>query len=237
MRFNLEFASLIPTLASGTYSTMNIEQARINMIKQQIRACDVLDDSLLEILQNTPREAYVPSEYANLAFADTNIPLGHEEIMMTPCQEAQMLKALNVKKSDHVLEIGTGSGFVTALLAQLAKQVFTVDIIPEFTAAAKNKHQQFGYTNIEYFTDNAANGWDKKALYDVIAITGALPSLPDSFKQSLAHGGRLFAILGKSPAMQATLITRLSKDIFSTRVLFETVIKSLRYSESEVFQF
>lgn len=216
---------------------MNIENARTNMIKQQIRACDVLDDSLLELLQKMPRELFVPEFYKNLAFSDTEIPIGHGESMMTPLVEAKILSVLQVKRSDIVLEVGTGTGYLTALLAELAKRVFTLDVIPEFSKSAKTRLQIMAHNNVEFITADASEGWEKNAPYDVIVINDSLPTLPEAFKQQLSVGGRLFCILGKSTAMQATLVTRENESTTSSHVLFETFRKPLRHASSKSFHF
>ena len=209
-------------------SDLNLQQARHNMVLQQIRPWDVLDQRVLDLLETIPREDFVPEIYRKLAYADINIPLGHAELMMPPRVEARMLQALNIQPQETVLEIGTGSGFVTALLAKLARHIYSVDIHPEFTAAATQKLSAHGFMNVTLDTGDAASGWSKCGQVDVIAITGSLPILPDVFEKALKPGGRLFAIVGDSPAMEAILITRLSENEFRRETLFETDLPALR---------
>ena len=208
-------------------SEMNLDQARHNMIEQQIRPWEVLDQRVLNLLSTVPREDFVPSAYRNLAFADTNIPLGEGQVMMSPKVEARILQALNPQDNETVLEIGTGSGFVTALLAKLAKQVVSVDINPEMTRQAGEKLAAHGISNVTLETGDAARGWDTHTPYDVIVITGSLPLLPDNFKQALTIGGRLLAIVGDSPAMEVLLITRVGETEWAEEGLFETDLPAL----------
>jgi len=209
-------------------SNVNLQQARHNMVVQQVRTWDVLDQKVLDLLETLPREDFVPEAYRNLAYADIAIPLGHAQLMMPPVVEARMLQALDIQPNETVLEIGTGSGFVTALLASLARHVYSVDIHPDFTEAAAHKLAAHNLINVSLETGDAARGWTQCGQVDVITITGSLPLLPQSFEQSLRTGGRLFAIIGDSPAMEATLITRLSETEFRRETLFETDIPPLR---------
>jgi protein-L-isoaspartate(D-aspartate) O-methyltransferase len=209
-------------------SDLNLQQARENMVLQQIRTWDVLDQRVLDLLEDLPREDFVPENYRKLAYADITIPLGHAEVMMPPRVEARMLQALNIQPQETVLEIGTGSGFVTGLLARLGRYVYSVDIHPEFIANAAWHLSTHGLVNVTLEAGDAARGWSNYGQVDVIAITGSLPILPEIFEQSLKPGGRLFAIVGDSPAMQATLITRLSEDEFRREILFETDLPPLR---------
>jgi len=206
---------------------MNIEQARHNMIEQQIRPWEVLDQRVLGILENAPREDFVPEDYRNLAFADLDIPLGHGQVMMAPKLEARMLQALNIKPTDVVLEIGTGSGYTTALLAKLGRHVLSVDIFPEFTESAGKKLAAQNIQNVTLETGDASSGWERHAPYDAIAITGSLPILPEPFQQSLNTGGRLFCIVGESPVMSAILITRVGEHKWAHETLFETNVPAL----------
>lgn len=207
---------------------MNVELARFNMVEQQIRPWDVLDDRLLSIITNTPREQFVPENSARLAFADIEIPIGHQENMMPPKMEARMLQALGPKADDIVLEVGTGSGFVTALLAKLAKHVYSVDIYADFTADARAKLEKADLKNVTFETGDAAKGWPQHGPYDAILITGSLPNLPIEFQQSLKIGGRLVVITGQAPVMEAQVITRTGENAWSKESLFETVIAPLR---------
>jgi protein-L-isoaspartate(D-aspartate) O-methyltransferase len=206
---------------------MNLEQARFNMIEQQIRPWEVLDQRVLDLLSTVPREDFVPEAYRKLAFIDMNIPLGEGQVMMSPKVEARILQALNVQDDETVLEVGTGSGYVTALLANLAQQVFSVDINPEMTRQAGQKLAAHDITNVTLETGDAARGWDAHAPYDVIVVTGSLPLLPDAFKQALKVDGRLLAIIGDSPIMGVLLITRVGETEWAQETLFETDLPAL----------
>lgn len=208
-------------------NTMNPEQARFNMIEQQIRTWEVLDARVLELLARMPREQFVPAQYRGLAFADMNIPLGHGEVMMAPKVEARLVQALEVQAADTVLEVGTGSGYLTALLAGLARHVHSVDIYPDFSARAGQTLAARGIRNVMLETGDGVNGWEKHAPYDVIAVTGSLPLFSAHFQEQLKVGGRLFMIVGQAPAMEALLITRLGPREWSRESLFETDIPPL----------
>ena len=206
---------------------MNLEQARFNMVEQQIRPWDVLDQRVLDLMSELPREQFVPEQYRRLAYSDTRIPLGHGEVMMSPKVEARMLQALDVGPEDSVLEIGTGSGFVTALLARSARHVHSVEVHEGFTALAGERIAQVGLSNTSLSTDDGVAGQPDQAPFDVIAVTGSLPILTEDLQRQLSIGGRLFAIVGDSPAMEARLITRLEDDKWSTEGLFETDLPPL----------
>ncbi len=211
---------------------MDIERARFNMVEQQIRPWEVLDTRVLELLHKVPRELFVPDAYKALAFADLEIPLlplGHGETMLAPKFEARMLQELALTASDIVLEIGTGSGYMTALLAKQGSHVYSIDIIEEFTKSASARLAAQGIANVTLETGDAASGWDKHGPYDVIAITGSVPVLADNFLKSLKLGGRLFAVVGEAPVMDARLITKSAQgDGCGTASLFETCIRPLR---------
>lgn len=206
---------------------MNFEQARFNMIEQQIRPWNVLDQRVLDLLGEVPREDFVPLQYRNLALVDMDLPLGHDQLMMSPKLEARLLQALDVKSSDTVLEVGTGSGYMTALLAKLAKQVYSIEIIPEFIKSAQVKLADHSINNVSLEEGDAAQGWPLDAPYNVTLITGSLPVLPDTFKQSMAIGGRLLAFIGDSPAMEAMLFTRIGETEWTEESLFETDLPPL----------
>jgi len=208
-------------------STMNMAQARHNMIEQQIRPWDVLDQRVLELIDGLPRDKFVPTAYLKLAYADINIPLNHGQVMMPPKVEARMLQALDIKPSDTILEVGTGSGYVTALLARSGKHVYSVDVYPDFVESAGRKLAELDISNVTLESGDAVNGWDHHAPYDVIAITASLPVLPDSFLQSLKIGGRLFVVTGQAPVMEAYLITRTAEQGWVKQALFETVLPPL----------
>lgn len=207
---------------------MNIEQARFNMIEQQIRPWDVLNPQVLELLTKVKREDFVPQTYRTLAFVDMEIPLGHGEVMMSPKLEARILQELAIKKTDIIVEVGTGSGYLTALLAELGQYVHSVDIVPEFKTQASAKLQAHGYTNISLEVGDAARGWSRHGKYDVIVLTGSTPVLPETFVHDLKIGGRLFAITGDAPAMTAQLITCVAEGAYNTVTLFETNVPLLK---------
>jgi len=209
-------------------ANMNIEAARHNMVVSQIRTWDVLDDRLLTLIEQAPRHEFVPAAFRNLAFADMQIPLGDGEVMMAPLVEARLLQALAIKPSDSVLEIGTGSGYVTWLLSRLAARVRSIEIRGDFTQHASEKLAAHGATNVDLDIGDGARGWAQTAPYDVIFVTGSVPVLPEEFTKQLRVGGRLAVIIGQLPAMEARLITRMTDTAFDTRSLFETVIPPLR---------
>ncbi len=211
---------------------MNVEQARFNMVEQQIRPWDVLDFKVLDLLQLTPREAFVPKGYEELAFADMEIPLDHDEIMLAPKMVARMMQAANIHESDVVFEVGTGTGYGTALLAKAAREVESVDIHPDFIETAKRNLAAQGIDNVSLDSRDAAQGVGSDKLYDVIIITGSLPSLPESFQQSLQRGGRLVAVVGTAPVMETVLITRAGDNEWNQETLFETEIPALRNVET-----
>lgn len=206
---------------------LNFEEARHNMVVQQIQPWNVRDDKVLELIQRIPREDFVPAEYKEHAFTDMNIPLGNGQEMMSPKLEAYMLQALQIQEQDKVLEIGTGTGYVTALLASQARHVVTVDIDADTLKRAEEKLKAHQITNVTYEEGDAALGWEKQKPYDVIAVTGSLPILPEVFQRNLNVGGRLFVIIGDAPAMEVILITRVKENEWTHRVLLETDIPAL----------
>ncbi|MCC6533992.1 MAG: protein-L-isoaspartate O-methyltransferase [Burkholderiales bacterium] len=206
---------------------MDFEQARFNMVEQQIRTWEVLDPTILDLLSTVRREDYVPPRYRNLAFIDMEIPLGYGETMLAPKLEARLIQEAAIQPGDRVLEIGTGSGYMAALMASLGQHVHTVEIIPELSAAAQRKFSEHGLHNITAEVGDGARGWDAHAPYDVIIATGSLPTLPDAFARALAPGGRLIVVLGDPPVMTAYRIRRIAEGT-SREGLFETCIKPLR---------
>ena len=206
----------------------DIERARFNMVEQQVRTWEVLDQRVLDLLLRLHREEYVPPQYRALAFADMEIPLGHGEVMLAPKMEARMLQELTLLPSDKILEVGTGSGYMTALLASLGSHVYSVDIFPEFTQAAGARLAARGVANVTLDTGDAARGWSRHAPYDAIVLTGSVPVLLDAFQQDLLPGGRLIAVVGEPPVMEARLITCVTAGAFRSTGLFETCIAALR---------
>jgi protein-L-isoaspartate(D-aspartate) O-methyltransferase len=207
---------------------LDLERARFNMVEQQIRPWDVLDPRVLDLLLHVRREAFVPERYRALAFADLEIPLGHGETMLAPKLEARMLQELALNNTDRVLEVGTGSGYMTALLASLTAHVHGVDIVPEFTQSARAQLARQGIANVTLETGDAAQGWERHGPYDAILLTGSVPVLPDAFALSLAPGGRLLAVVGSPPVMEARLITCVAPGSCRSTGLFETCIAPLR---------
>jgi protein-L-isoaspartate(D-aspartate) O-methyltransferase len=206
---------------------MNIEQARFNMIEQQIRPWNVLDQDVLDLLHVVKREQFVPAAYQNLAFADVEIPLPGGDTMLAPKFEARILQEVGVKKHETVLEIGTGSGYMAALLAHRAAKVTTVEINPETAELAKKNLANAGIHNVTVETGNGAQGWEKAAPYDAIVISGALEVLPEAILKQVKVGGRIAAIVGQAPVMEASVITRTGENTYSTIKVFETNVRYL----------
>jgi protein-L-isoaspartate(D-aspartate) O-methyltransferase len=205
---------------------MNIEEARFNMVEQQIRTWDVLDSAVLELLFVVKREDYVPAAYRALAFADLELPLPGGQKMWAPKLEARVLQELAVLPRETVLEVGTGSGYFTALLGSRAAQVTSVEIDPELARTAKIKLAAGGFGNVSVEVGDGARGWGRE-LFDVIVLTGSAPLLPEHFLAQLKPGGRLFAIVGEVPVMTARLVTWMAPGARVTTDLFETVVAPL----------
>ena len=201
---------------------MNLEETRFNMVVQQIRTWNVLDDSVLELLYKIRREEFVLPANRAMAFVDMETPLGHGQVMLAPKMEARILQELHVQKTDKILEVGSGSGYLTALLAEKGAHVYSVEIVPELKAMAENNLRTHGITNVTVEQGDAAQGWSKHEPYDVIVLTASTPVLPETFLKSLNPGGRLFAIVGEDPVMEALLITCTAPGEFKTTQLFET---------------
>jgi protein-L-isoaspartate(D-aspartate) O-methyltransferase len=210
---------------------MNLEQARSNMVEQQIRTWEVLDQDVLDLLYLVPREQFVPPAHRSLAFSDLEIPIGHGEWMWQPKLEARVLQELNLRKTDRVLEVGTGSGYFTALLAHRCTQVCSVEINPALAAFGRGNLDRHGVDNALLETGDAARGWDRHAPYDVIVLTGSTPVLPASLLAQLAPNGRLFAVIGDAPAMSARLAICTGPGEQRSTDLFETVIRPLVNAE------
>jgi protein-L-isoaspartate(D-aspartate) O-methyltransferase len=206
---------------------MNIEQARFYMIEQQIRPWNVLDQGVLDLLSIVKREEFVPAAYRNLAFSDTEVPLPCGQNMFPPKLEARILQEAAVKKHENVLEIGTGSGYMAALLGYKARHVTTVEIEPELKAFAEKNLAKTLVSNVTVALGDGAQGWGSEQ-YDVIIVSGSLPVVPPSMLQQIKVGGRLLAIVGEAPVMSAEIITRVSDVAYNTAKLFETSVKPLR---------
>jgi protein-L-isoaspartate(D-aspartate) O-methyltransferase len=227
--------------SAATQDDTDFAMLRFNMIEQQIRPWDVLDPRVLEMLGSVWRHHFVASDQQGLAYADMELPLGHGEHMMAPKMEGRVLQALAPQAHESVLEIGTGSGFLTACLAQLAAQVDSIDIIPEFKHRARSRLAELGLLDrVVLRTGDAAQGWShQRNRYDVIAVTGSLPTreMAAPFERLLGVGGRMFAVVGVAPVMEAMLITRSGDQAFSRTALFETSIAPLRgLSKPAVFR-
>jgi protein-L-isoaspartate(D-aspartate) O-methyltransferase len=218
-----------------TAATLDFERARFNMIEQQIRTWEVLDPSVLELLAIVRREEFVPPQYRALAFSDMEVPLkvdGQDtgEVMLAPKVEARFLQELAINAHDTVLEIGTGSGYMAALAAHRAAHVISIEILPRLVAFARANLQRAGVRNVRVECGDGARGWsgaNAPAAYDAIIVSGSLPAIPPSLSAQLKAGGRLAAIVGDAPVMQAQIVTRVSADAFETATLFETLTKPL----------
>ena len=210
---------------------MNFEQARANMVEQQIRPWEVLDQDVLDLLYTVPREDFVSAAYRNLAFTDMEVPIGEGERMWAPKIEARVLQDLAPRRSDRVLEVGTGSGYLTALLAHRAAHVYSVEILAELAQFGCANIERHGAANVTLEMGDGARGYPKWAPYDIIVLTGSTPVLPRTLLDGLAPGGRLFAVVGELPVMSARLVSRLAGGEFHTVELFETVLAPLANCE------
>ena len=212
-------------------ATMDFEQARFNMIEQQIRPWEVLDPVVLKLLSVMRREDFVPQAYKELAFADVEIPLGgianKSQTMLEPKMEARMLQELGVKTKDTVLEVGTGSGYMAALVAAKAEFVYSVEIDPALVEMARKNLQQAGVANVSVDLGDGAQGWPLYAPYDAIVLSGSMPVLPETLLRQLKIGGRLVAVVGEAPVMQLQLVTRIEENAFNTINVLETVVAPL----------
>lgn len=201
---------------------MPLQQAHENMLKQQVRTEGVVEEELLKLLTEIPRENFVSSQHATIAYADTALPVGAGQFMMPPSEIARMLKLLTITSKDKVLLVGIESGYIAALLAKLAEHVEVVDGNPELMAAAEKKLHALNIKNINFNVGDATSGWNKGAPYDVVVISGSLPQLPLAFRDNLQKQGRIFAILGNPPVMTATLIKKNTDQAWSVEKVFET---------------
>jgi len=220
---------------------MDFEKARFNMVEQQVRPWDVLNLRVLDVISDIPREHFAPDQYKNLAYVDTRIPLGQYEnkpcTMANPIIDGRILQELEISDEDLILEIGTGSGYLTACLAKLGRHVDTVDINEDLTAMAEKNLSALGITNVNLSTGDGSKSWEQKRSYDVIALTASMNAIPDSYKKLLTLGGRLFVVTGNAPAMTAYRITRTSNTTWTTEDLFETSIEPMIQPVKETFTF
>jgi protein-L-isoaspartate(D-aspartate) O-methyltransferase len=205
---------------------MSTVQAREQMIEQQVRAWDVLDARVLETLRKVPREAFVPPQHRFLAFADVEIPLPCGQHMLRPSVAGRLLQAVALTGGERVLEVGTGSGFVTACLRSGGASVRSLELFPELADLARRNVSSLGLRDIDIVAQDATR-LDSDARYDVIAVTASLPIPDERFQRQLAVGGRLFVVVGEPPVMEARLIRRITEDAWGTESLFETVIDPL----------
>ena len=217
-------------MANNTQTaSFDVETARFNMVEQQIRPWDVLDQEVLNLMLTLKRELFVPPALQPLAFADLELPLGvADAVMLTPKIEARLLQEVGAKPADKVLEIGTGSGFMAALLAARADSVLSVEINPELAQQARDNLARAGVENVTVETGDAAHGWAQQAPYDLIVVSASLPLLPPALLAQLKVGGRLVAIVGEAPVMNAQLVTCVADGVFNSINLFETVTAPLQ---------
>jgi protein-L-isoaspartate(D-aspartate) O-methyltransferase len=210
---------------------MNLEQARTNMVEQQIRPWEVLDQGVLDLLYTVPREEFVPLSCRNLAFSDMEIPIGEGELMWPPKLEARVLQELAPRRSDRVLEIGTGSGYLTALLAHRAAHVYSVELRPALAAFGKANIARHGLDNVTLAVGDGASNVPRDfpygGPYDIVVLTGSVPLLPKGLIDALATGGRAFAVVGDAPVMSARIITCSAPGAYHTVELFETLLGPL----------
>lgn len=206
----------------------DVENARYNMVEQQIRPCEVIDERVLETLRTVPRENFVPEQYKGLAFADIHVPLSDGSVMMKPMQEGFMLQALNIQEGERVLEIGTGSGFITACLVKLGGNVTSYEIDEELSKQAADRLQQQNINGVTLVTGDIFNSEINDEKFDVIAVTGSMPAPSDKLESLLVPGGRMFVIKGSEPAMCASLISRDDGGQLAKKKLCETVLPPLQ---------
>jgi protein-L-isoaspartate(D-aspartate) O-methyltransferase len=222
----------MPDSGRESLPSLDVEQARQNMVEQQIRPWEVLDQSVLDLLLLVRREEFVPPQFRLLAFTDMEIPLRVDgvdtgECMFAPKVEARLLQELGIRAHEHVLEIGTGSGYMAALAAHKAQHVLTIEINPLLAAFGAANLQRNGVRNAHVETGDGARGWAARAPYDVIIVSGGLPLLPPEMLRQMKIGGRLAAIVGEPPVMSARIVTRVTDSAYDTLRLFETVAKPL----------
>ncbi len=207
---------------------MNFEKARFNMVEQQIRPWEVLDQNVLDLLMTVRREEFVPASHRELAFAEVEIPIGCGQVMLKPVIEGKIMQALRVEKTDSVLEIGAGSGYFAALLAARAEWVRAVEIECALVKLASENLARNGVDNVVVVHGDGVDGWAERAPYDVIVVSGGLPFVPQALLEQLKVGGRLFAFVGEAPVMKARLITCEAEGRFRTEDIFETVVPMLK---------
>jgi len=218
---------LVFGLLPNAFRPMNFEQARFNMVEQQIRTWEVLDTEVLELLFKVKREQFVPQEHREIAFADLEIPLGHGEAMMQPKVEARVIQELAIQPHETVYEVGTGSGYLTALLASRARHVTSAEIHADLAARAAENLRRAGVANVTLLEGDSAQAPLIDSAVDVMVITGSVPVVPQTFYERLSPGGRLFAVVGDPPVMEALLVRHPERGAFVPTRLFETLLKPL----------
>lgn len=209
----------------------NLDYAHSNMVTQQVRPSDVLNPQVLTALQAVKREKFVAEELIDLAYADTQLTIGFDQFMLSPVIEGRMLQALNIQPNEEVLELGTGTGYFTALLATLAKRVLSVELIPELSQLAQQNLDELGISNVNLAVGDASQEWSLIKRVDVIVATAAFVTVPNAYLQTLNVGGRMLAIVGTAPVMSALLIRRVSEREWQTETVFETVIPPMTNAE------
>ena len=210
---------------------MNFDRARYNMVEQQVRTWEVIDERVLNLLETIEREDFVPVRYRKMAFADLCIPLPCDQVMMKPIVEGRMLQAIDLKPDETALEIGTGSGFITACLAQLGKRVVSVEFFEELSKAARATLKSKEIHNVELAVGDALGDWQPEQAHDVVVVTGSVATVPEHFLGWVNPGGRLFVIQGDAPAMSARLLTRVNASEWREESLFETDLPRLVNAE------
>ena len=217
---------------------MNIEQARFNMIQQQVRPWNVLDDQILELLEEVKREDFCPAEHRDMAFMDLEIPIGHGQVMLTPRVQARLVQDLQLKPTDKVLQIGTGTGYMTALLASRSQQVQAFEIHPELVKQTADNLRKAGISNVDLRHGDGLAGALANGPYDAIVLCGSVSHVPHSLLEQLNVGGRLIAVVGDEPMMRATVVTRESDTVFQTTQPWDVVIPRLEgVSDTPAFTF
>ena len=211
----------------------NLDNAHFNMLEQQVRPSDVLDSRVLEALKKVERDQFVDESLAGIAYADTALPIGYGQEILSPVTQGRLLQALNVQSQENVLEIGTGTGYSTALLALLASHVTTVDIVPELVELAQQNLEKIGIKNVTCCVGDASQGWPLADRIDVIIATAAFEIVPDEYLQMLAVGGRMLAVVGKDTDMSVHIIRRVEEREWQTDTVFETSIPAMLNTESK----
>jgi len=219
-------------------TTDNYQQARFNMVEQQVRPWEVIDGRVLQVMNEVPRELFVSDDFKGLAYADIEVPLAHDERMLKPTVVGRMLQALAIQPTDNILEVGTGSGYITACLAKLGNKVTSIEIHEDLASLAGDNLVAAGISNVRLEVGDALKTIPNDAPYDVIAVTGSIADCQNILPKELNNGGRIFIITGQAPVMTAELITRVSGDIFRQETLFETEIDALENApKKEAFSF